>query len=110
MLNIKPYTIITGASEGLGKALALECAARGMNLILVALPGPELHQLNNFIRKNYGVEVISIDCDLCDEMSCNFLREKVHAMNIPINMLINNAGTGGTVYFDETKLEVFEKQ
>ena len=34
------YTLITGASEGLGKALAIECAGRNMNLILVALPGP----------------------------------------------------------------------
>ena len=34
------YTLITGASNGIGKALARECAARGMNLLLIALPEP----------------------------------------------------------------------
>ncbi|MBK8496575.1 MAG: hypothetical protein IPL50_17430 [Chitinophagaceae bacterium] len=34
----KKYCLITGASEGFGKALALECAARNMNLVLVACP------------------------------------------------------------------------
>ena len=38
----KTYTLITGASMGLGKALAGECAARGRNLILVALPNEGL--------------------------------------------------------------------
>src|SRR5215216_844552 len=32
------YTLVTGASSGIGKALALECASRGMNILLVALP------------------------------------------------------------------------
>ncbi len=36
---------ITGASQGLGKAIADECAARGMGLFLVALPGSGLPQV-----------------------------------------------------------------
>jgi uncharacterized protein len=51
MLN-SCYTLITGASEGLGKALAIECARRNMNLILVALPGPDLYSLANLIKLN----------------------------------------------------------
>src|SRR5436190_7378464 len=43
------YTLITGASSGIGKALALECASRGMNILLVALPGDELHSLEKQI-------------------------------------------------------------
>ena len=60
MLN-KNYCLITGASEGFGKALALECASRKMHLILVALPGPELYYLSDFIKRNYGVDVIAIE-------------------------------------------------
>jgi len=38
------YTLITGASAEIGKALAFECAARGMNILLVALPDADLFQ------------------------------------------------------------------
>ena len=69
MLN-KNYCLITGASEGFGKALALECASRKMNLILVSLPGPELYYLADFIKRNYKVEVIAIEKDLCLEENC----------------------------------------
>ena len=54
----KNYTLITGASEGLGKALAIECARRKMNLVLVALPGRELYDLADFIRRYYNVDVM----------------------------------------------------
>lgn len=53
----KFYTLITGTSDGFGKALALECARRGMNLILVALPDSGLLHLAAFIQKNFFVDV-----------------------------------------------------
>lgn len=54
----KYYTLITGASEGFGKALSLECAKRKMNLILVALQGEELHNLGRYIEKEFKVHTI----------------------------------------------------
>jgi uncharacterized protein len=106
----KPYTLITGASEGLGKALAIECASRGMHLILVALPGPELSFLADFIKRNYNVDVISIEKDLCVDGSCTGLFNEVNALNVPVNMLINNAGIGSTVLFEEGSISMYEKQ
>ena len=50
-MSNKTYTLITGSSEGLGKTLATECASRGMNLILVALPGHALTSLADFLQK-----------------------------------------------------------
>ena len=44
-MHNKYFALITGASEGFGKALALECAARNMNLVLVAQPGSGLSGL-----------------------------------------------------------------
>jgi uncharacterized protein len=104
------YTLITGASEGLGKALAIECATRSMNLILVALPAPALFSLANLIKGNYPVQVICIGKDLCKDESCIELYEEVTALNLPVNMLINNAGIGSTVLFEEGSPGLYEKQ
>src|ERR1700741_5198861 len=104
------YTLITGASEGLGKALAIECARRKMNLILVALPGPELYALANLIKENYPVQVISIGKDLCRDESCVELYNEISGLNLSVNMLINNAGIGSTVLFEEGAIALYEKQ
>jgi short-subunit dehydrogenase len=108
--NKKTYTLITGASEGLGKAFAIECASRNMNLILVALPGVELHCLTDFIKRNYSVEAVCIEKDLCKDESCLELFAEVTARNLPVNMLINNAGIGSTLYFEDGSISLFEKQ
>ena len=64
------YTMITGASEGLGKALAIECAKHKMNLILVSLPGIELYQLASYIRRRYSVKVCEFETDISREQNC----------------------------------------
>ena len=104
------HTLITGASEGFGRALAIECAQRNMNLILVALPGPELYSLAGFIVRNYSVNVIAIAKDLCRDESCNELFNEVNGLNLHVNMLINNAGIGSTVLFGEGSIGLYEKQ
>ena len=104
------YSLITGASEGFGKALSIECATRKMNLILVALPGPELYYLAAFIKKNYGVEVIAIEKDLSKEENCMALFDEVSALGIKVSMLINNAGIGSTLLFNEGTIQLYQTQ
>jgi short-subunit dehydrogenase len=106
----KNYTLITGASEGFGKALAIECASRKMNLILVALPGPELYYLGCFIKLNYDVDVITIEKDLCKEENCTDLFDEIAALKLAVNMLINNAGIGSTLLFTEGHMQLYQKQ
>ena len=106
----KYYTLITGASEGFGKALALECAERNMNLILVALPEPGLQHRAIFIRKHYSVDVIAIEKDLCKEENCISLFNEVTALKISVNMLINNAGLGSTLFFSVVSIQLYQKQ
>ncbi|MBS1936039.1 MAG: SDR family NAD(P)-dependent oxidoreductase, partial [Bacteroidetes bacterium] len=89
------YTLITGASEGLGKALAIECASRKMNLILVALPDSGLRELANFIHKNFMTEVIFFEKDLSIASSCYDLFSAIKNLNLQVQVLINNAGIGG---------------
>ena len=104
------YTLITGSSEGLGKALAIECAKRHMNLVLVALPGPELYALAALIRANFPVDVVCIGKDLCRDQSCAELYAEVSSLNVLVNMLINNAGIGSTVLFEHGSPGFYEKQ
>lgn len=104
------YTLITGASSGFGKSLALECARRGQNLVLVSLPCKELFFLADFIRKNYAVIVFCFEKDLSIEKNCIELHEQIKRAGIEINILINNAGIGGTDYFEEKELSFYRRQ
>jgi len=106
----KTYTIITGASEGLGKAFAIECASRQMNLILVSLPNSSLSELSNFIRRNFKVSVIAFEKDLSSLSACYDVFLEIERLKLPTNILINNAGMGSTVLFDEGSPEFYEKQ
>lgn len=106
----KNYCLITAASEGFGRALAIECAGRKMNLILVALPGPELFYLANFIERNYKVEVIVFEKDLTKEEECMELFKEVCERNYNINILVNNAGLGNTQLFSEGSIAFYKQQ
>jgi uncharacterized protein len=107
---IKSYTLITGASKGFGKALALDCARRNMNLILVSLPEPELYETSQWILSMFAVDVICIEIDLCSDEGCAALFGEVNALGLQVNMLINNAGIGSTEWFQCNSPSFYEKQ
>lgn len=104
------YTLITGASEGLGKAMAIECAKRHMDLILVALPGLELYNLADFLKRSFGIHVIVIEKDLSVEGSAVEIYNYLTDEELQIDILINNAGVGNTQFFEDVNFPVFEKQ
>lgn len=107
---MKPYSIITGASEGLGKAFALELAKRNHNLVLVALPSSGLPDLASFIERNFDVDVFIVETDLSSKENCIDLFNKIKEEKLPINMLINNAGMGGYYWFNEKSIEFYQLQ
>ena len=104
------YTLITGASEGLGKYLALECARRRRNLVLIALPGSGLHQLAAYIHNRYRVQVVDIEKDLSTEKNCFELYACVQQQSLRVNCLINNAGIGGSHRFEEKDVLFYSRQ
>ena len=109
-MHKQQYTLITGASQGFGKALAFECARRGMNLVLVSLPGELLPQLAASIRQEFRVEAVTIETDLCEEDSCAALFNQVKAMKLQVNVLVNNAGIGSTQLFEHGSSAQYERQ
>ncbi len=98
MENSKYYTLITGASQGIGKAFALECAKRGMNLFLVALPNHFLNETEKSIREKYPVDVITLGVDLTDPDAPRRVYEFSLENFMRVNFLINNAGLGPAVF------------
>lgn len=88
------YTLITGASTGLGKAFANECASRAMNLILISLPGEQLNDVKTNIMRVHDVEVKIFEGDLTRKACLSALMIELEKLSI--NMVINNAGRGGS--------------
>jgi len=95
------YTLITGSSSGIGKALALECASKGMNVLLVALPGNDLDGLEKQIRRQYYVECHSFGVDLSLQCSSSAVYNWVKENNFKVNVLINNVGVGSKGDFEQ---------
>lgn len=98
------YTLITGASKGIGKAFAYECANRGMNLILVARSQHLLEELAAELSKK-NVTVHTHTADLLDHAVHKKIFDWIKTNGWNVNMLINNAGMGYFGKFDEKPLE-----
>lgn len=88
------YALITGASAGLGKALASELAARGHNLVLVALPGTGLRETCSGLEKVYGIVTHCLEADMCELNTPGLIKDFTTSKEIVIDILINNVGIG----------------
>ena len=86
--------IITGASSGIGRELALVHAARGGNMVLVARRMAELQELKAQIEGAHKVQVVIIAKDLSEPHAAREVYEQVQSMNLHIDVLMNNAGFG----------------
>jgi len=106
--NTDLFTVITGASTGLGKEFAIEFARRHQNLILVALPGRNLQQLCEELTYQFGIRAVSLECDLTNEKALDELAAYIRE-NFAVNQLINNAGIGGTLRFEDASSEYLDK-
>jgi short-subunit dehydrogenase len=84
--------LITGASSGIGEIFAQELAKRGMNLILIARSEDKLQKLARELHQKYEVSTNVIVADLSREHIADEIFQKVQAMEISVDMLINNAG------------------
>lgn len=94
------FTVITGASQGLGKALAVENAKRGNHLVLLSLPNENLPTLAEELFQRYRVQVLIYEIDLTQSDAPRQFYNWVKEQNLRINTLINNAGIGGTAFFE----------
>jgi short-subunit dehydrogenase len=86
--------VITGASHGLGAAVARALAGRGLRLFLVARSGDELHRRAADLRAAHGVAVETWVADLRDPEQVERAAAAAEASFHGVDVLINNAGAG----------------
>lgn len=88
------FAVITGASMGIGRAIAEELASRKHNLVLNSLPGQGLADLGRKLESDHGVTVYCAEGDLTADDGPESLREFVRHKNLKVDVLVNNAGIG----------------
>jgi uncharacterized protein len=100
--------LITGASAGIGSAVAGELAARGHGLVLVARRKDRLDTLARKLSAEHGVRAETIACDLSKPAARDRLPRRVQQRGLRVEILINNAGfaTGGAFHESDPAREL----
>ena len=110
MSDLKGKTaIVTGASRGIGKALACTVASMGVNLAIAARQEGPLKETADEIAKKYKVQVLPIVCDVAKLEDLENLVNKTREKFGKIDILINNAGVSSQYPFHKQPIEDFEK-
>lgn len=98
------WALITGASSGIGKELAIIHASKGGNLVLLARREKELKELQRQIIENFNVTVHVIPIDLTEQEAVSSVMTYLSEQQISIDVLMNNAGFGGYGLFAERSI------
>ena len=83
--------VITGAGSGIGRALALACAARGMHLVIADIELSAANETAAMVAE-LGVTAIAIEIDVSDPQQINDMAEQCWQQFDACDLLINNAG------------------
>ena len=97
--------IITGASAGIGKALAYEFAKHNYDLLLVARSEDKLKKLCTELGESYGITARFLPLDLLADDAAEKLLGFVKDNNINASYLINNAGMGDAGLFEKSDIQ-----
>jgi uncharacterized protein len=98
-----PWAVVTGASDGIGRAIAVELAATGMNLVLVARRQDVLDALARDLRTQHAIETRTVALDLARPSSVEALLHATRALDV--GLLVAAAGYGTSGSFCEAELE-----
>ncbi len=86
--------LVSGASSGIGVALARGLAARGHAITLVARRAERLEQIAGELRDHHGVRVEVVPADLSDQAERDRLAAELERRGLAVDVLVNNAGFG----------------
>lgn len=98
------WALITGASSGIGRAVAFELASRGFNLFLTSRNEESLQQVAADCLQKYNIETRVYPADLSHPESVDGLIQALFAPAVEVEILVNNAGFGVGGEFLKTDL------
>ncbi len=93
--------VITGATQGVGRALAEEFARGGHALLLVARDEASLAAAARKLASDHGVTVHYAACDLATEAGCAAVEQALQRLSLYADMLVNNAATMLAGFFQD---------
>lgn len=97
--------LVTGASAGIGTAFARHLAAENHDLILVARRAGRLEELAAELHQQYGVRAEAIAADLSVPAAPGAIIDRANELDMPIDVLVNNAGLSSSTKFSDTPWE-----
>ncbi len=99
--QIRPIAMVTGASAGIGEAIASALAARGYDLVLTARRGMRLKALAERLQHASGITAHVLVEDLADPLAPRRLVDALEERALDIDLLVNNAGYGVPGRFEQ---------
>jgi 17beta-estradiol 17-dehydrogenase / very-long-chain 3-oxoacyl-CoA reductase len=109
---MRKTVIITGATDGIGKALSYQLAENNLNLILISRNSKKLETVKNEITsKNPHVQIKTVTIDFSGEFTTGVREIEILARDLDLGILINNVGITypKAMFFDEVKEETWMK-
>ncbi|WP_224401986.1 SDR family oxidoreductase [Pseudonocardia sp. ICBG1034] len=100
-----PTALVTGASRGLGAVYAHELAERGWSVVLVARDAARLADVAERIGRATGAIVEILPADLTDPAGLAAVERRITDRDLPIELLVNNAGVETDAVFAEAQVE-----
>jgi NAD(P)-dependent dehydrogenase (short-subunit alcohol dehydrogenase family) len=100
--------VVTGASSGLGVAMAAGLADAGARLVLAARREAHLGEVADELRKR-GVDVLAVTCDVADERAVDGLVAATLDHFGALDLLVNNAGITNIVPAEDERIESFRR-
>ncbi|HET6487691.1 MAG TPA: SDR family NAD(P)-dependent oxidoreductase [Spirochaetia bacterium] len=102
-----PWAVVAGGSEGLGAAIAVELARKGLHLFLIARRPAPLAETSARIRADHGVQVKTLAHDLADPAFPGVLRREI--ADLDVGLLVCNAAVAFTGPFLKPEASLYDR-
>lgn len=105
-----PWAVVTGASDGIGRAFAVELAAHGLNLVLVARRGDRLCALADELAQRHGTRTRVLTLDLAEHGALDALRAASDDLDVGLLVAAAGYGSSGPLVASELSTELEQLQ